>query len=76
MRTAWERLVADYAGATLMQVGSMPYVHYLMLRRDAYIAALRATREGREYLDDAKRLAQTDFDSNGMRSTFGVTNGG
>ena len=72
-RTEWERLVADYAGVGLPDVGGLPALLYLALRRDAYVHALSRTEDGRRYLEDAFRLTQTGFDAGGMRRAFGAS---
>lgn len=70
--TAWEKLVADYCGCSLFEVGGMLVVDYLALRRDAFVHACQRTDEGREYLENAKRLTVTEMDSDALREAFGA----
>ena len=70
--TAWERSVADYCGCSLMDVQGLRVVDYLALRRDAFIHACEQTEEGREYLENAKRITATDMDSAALREQFGA----
>ena len=43
----------------------------MLLLRDAFIARKLQSADGREYLDNAWRLEQTEPDVDGLRSTFG-----
>ena len=43
----------------------------MLLLRDAFIARKLQSEDGREYLDNAWRLEQTEPDVDGLRSTFG-----
>lgn len=50
----------------------MDIVCYLQLRRDAYIHVLRQTKDGREYLENAWRLEQTEPERDELRKKHGV----
>lgn len=63
-------MVSEYAAIPLPAVEHLDYFVYLQLRRDAWIAHLSETSEGREYLDNAWRLTQTEPDRKGLRSRF------
>ena len=59
--------MAEYAGLSLLEVGKLDYVQYLIWRRDAYIYMLTRTEEGQEYLDNAWRMEQTKADRPALR---------
>ena len=44
---------------------------YLLIRRDAFIARLRQSESGQEYLDNAYRLTLTKPDRQALRENFG-----
>lgn len=69
--TAWERLVCEYTGLNIAQVQGLPYDEYLLLRRDAFITAMRRTEKGRDYLKNAERLEQTKPDRKRLREKLG-----
>lgn len=70
--TTWEhRLVAAYTGLDFFQVEQLDYGLYLLWLRDAYIHSLNSTQEGREYLDNAWRLEQTEPDRPKLRKIAG-----
>lgn len=60
-------MVSDYTGLTMPQVEQCDYDTYLALRRDAYIYRLEQTEAGREYLDNAWRMEQTEPDRKALR---------
>lgn len=64
-------MVAEYTGLTMLQVEELDYIDYLIYRRDAFIYALKATEKGREYLDNAWRIEQTEPDKKSLREQFG-----
>ena len=53
------------------QIGELNYVTFLQYRRDAFIQRYRETPEGREYLDNAWRMEQTEPDREGLRKKLG-----
>lgn len=67
----WEHEVAHYANLSLPEVQELDYEDYLQLRRDAFISAMRETPSGREYLDNAARLTQTEPDRAALRTKYG-----
>ena len=70
--TTWgRRLVAEYSGLNFHQVGQLDYGTYLLWLRDAYIAGLNSTEDGRKYLDDCWRMEQTAPDRAKLRDQFG-----
>ena len=70
--TSWgRRLVAQYTGLNFHEVGQLDYGTFLLWRRDAYIAALNSTEEGREYLDNCWRMGQTKPDRAKLQAKFG-----
>ena len=71
IETIGEHLVAHYANMTLPAVDDLLLDDYLLLLRDAFIARKLQSEDGREYLDNAWRLEQTEPDVDGLRSTFG-----
>lgn len=71
IETIGEHLVAHYADMTLPAVDDLLLDDYLLLLRDAFIARKMQTADGREYLDNAWRLEQTEPDVDALRSTFG-----
>lgn len=50
----------------------MDILCYLQLRRDAYIHTLQQTEKGREYLENAWRLEQTEPERDKLRKKTGV----
>lgn len=46
---------------------NLDYLHYLTLRRDAFIHKLNETEKGREYLDNAWRMEQVKPDRKALR---------
>lgn len=72
INTTWSKhLVSEYTGLNFHQVGQLDYGVFLLWLRDAYIAGLNRTEEGREYLDDCWRLEQTEPDRPKLRQRFG-----
>ena len=67
--------MAEYTGLTLIQVGELDYLQYLIWRRDAFIHMLSRTEAGQEYLDNAWRMEQTKPDRAGLRNKFGKEGG-
>lgn len=63
--------MAQYANMSLPDVCDLLLDDYLLLLRDAFIARKLQSEDGREYLDNAWRLEQTEPDVVGLRSTFG-----
>ncbi len=68
--TFWLKLVSDYTGLDFCGVLSLPYLTYLHWRRDAYIHRLEQTEAGRDYLDNAWRMEQTEPDRKRLREKY------
>lgn len=62
--------MAQYANMALPDVCNLLLDDYMLLLRDAFIARKLQSADGREYLDNAWRLEQTEPDVDGLRSTF------
>lgn len=62
--------MAQYANMSLPDVCDLLLDDYMLLLRDAFIARKLQSADGREYLDNAWRLEQTEPDVDGLRSTF------
>lgn len=74
--TSWgRRLVSAYTGLNFNEVGQLDYGTFLLWRRDAFIHALNSTEAGREYLDNAWRMEQTEPDRAKLRRRFGSKEG-
>lgn len=63
--------MAEYTGLTLVEVRELDYLQYLIWRRDAYIYWLNSFEAGKEYLDNAWRMEQTEPDRAGLRKKLG-----
>lgn len=61
----------EYTGLNIFEVEDLDIIDYLQLRRDAFIYRLNRTEKGREYLDNAYRLEQTQPDRKSLREHFG-----
>ena len=64
-------MVADYTGLNMADVEELDYIDYLQFRRDAFILKMSQTEKGREYLDNAYRLEQTEPERQKLRDQFG-----
>lgn len=60
--TQTDKLVADYANMSIYDVDGLSVIDYWLLERDAFISVLSQTEKGREYLNNAYRLTQTEAD--------------
>lgn len=69
--TYWEHIVHEYTGLSVNEIEELEYIDYLQYRRDAFIHMLNQTEEGREYLENAKTLTQTEPDRKRLRELFG-----
>lgn len=70
-RSWYRRLVSEYTGLDFFRVGQLDYIQFLLWRRDALIYRMNQTEEGREYLDNAWRLEQTEPDRASLRKKVG-----
>ena len=57
-----DKMVRDYSGLSIYEVDNISVLEYWLLLRDAFIYKLAQTKDGREYLNNAYRLTQTDAD--------------
>lgn len=64
-------MVATYTGLNMLEIQELDYFDYLQYRRDAFIYNLNQTEKGKEYLDNAYRLEQTEPDKKTLRDQFG-----
>lgn len=53
------------------EIEELEYIDYLQYRRDAFIHEMNQTEKGREYLENARTLAQTEPDRPSLRRLFG-----
>lgn len=67
VKTWYHRLVAEHTGLNFFQVAKLDYLQYLAWRRDAFIYRMNQTEGGREYLDNAWRMDQTEPDRPALR---------
>lgn len=63
--------MSEYTGLNFLEVSRLPYLQFLIWRRDAFIHRLSQTEAGREYLDNAWRMAQTTPDRARLRKKLG-----
>lgn len=64
-------MVAQYTLLDFNQIGELNYVTFLEYRRDAFIQKYRETEAGREYLENAWRMEQTQPDRVRLREKLG-----
>lgn len=53
---------------SLIEVGELDYLQYLIWRRDAFIYTMSRTEQGQKYLDNAWRMEQTEPDRVRLRA--------
>lgn len=63
--------MSEYTGLSFLEVEALDYLQYLIWRRDAYIYMLNRTEEGKEYLNNAYRMEQTEPDRKKLRAKLG-----
>ena len=66
-----ERMVVEYTGLNIREIGELDMDEYLYYFRDAFIHGMNQTEEGRKYLEDAFYYKQTKPDRRKLRSKFG-----
>lgn len=71
----WEHVIADYLGMTVADVLDFDIVDYLALRREAFIAKMSTTKEGREYLENCKLYEAEDADYSAVEELQKVLGG-
>lgn len=62
--------MAEYARISLFDVEELDWLDFLALRRDAFIYSMNQTEKGREYLDNAWMMEQTEPDRKALRKAF------
>ena len=67
METLQYRYVSEYTGLNFLQIGSLMLDDFLLLLRDAFIYRQMQTKEGQEYLENAKRMETTKADMGKLR---------
>lgn len=67
MELYWEHVVAEYLGTTVTEVLDLDLVDFLALRREAFIASMSKTQDGREYLENCKMFEAEDADYDAVR---------
>lgn len=60
----------DYLHINIFELQELPIDIYLFFMREAYIANLSTTDEGKEYLNNCWRLEQTKPDRENIRRNF------
>lgn len=68
----WEHIIAEYLGASVREVLDLDVVDFLALRREAYIAEMSKTKEGREYLQNCKLFESDETDYDGLSDLFEI----
>ena len=63
--------MSEYTGLNFLEVSRLPYLQFLVWRRDAFIHRLSQTEAGREYLNNAWRMEQTTPDRARLRKKLG-----
>lgn len=63
--------MSEYTGLNFLEVAQLDYLQYLVWRRDAFIYKMSRTEAGREYLDNAWRMEQTEPDRAALRKKLG-----
>lgn len=61
----------EYTGLNVNEIEELEYIDYLQYKRDAFIHYCNQSETGREYLENAKTLAQTEPDRKELRRLFG-----
>lgn len=56
-------------------MSQLNYLQFLIWRRDAFISRLNQTESGREYLNNAWRMEQTEPDRVALRRKYGRKEG-
>lgn len=60
------KAVIDYCGLDYYRVLKLPIDTFMFMRKQKFIDDCMQTEEGRKYLDDCKRLNQTEPDYNAI----------
>lgn len=65
-----EKFVIDYTNLSYFEIQELNYIEFLIFLRDAVIYKLNSTEKGREYLENAWRITQTEPDRKKLREKF------
>lgn len=65
------RLVSGYSGLNFEECLSLDCLTYKILLKDAFIEQMAKSEDGRDYLEQAWILRQTEPDRNKLRKQFG-----
>lgn len=69
--TGSDKIVADYAKLSIIEVNNLNYVDFLILRKDAYINKMSQTEKGRDYLEQCYCFESEKPDRAALRKQFG-----
>lgn len=72
----WEHVIADYLGMTVADVLEFDVVDFLALRREAFIAEMSKSKDGRAYLQNCKLYESEDADYDAVRKLQDDLGGG
>ena len=64
-------MVHEYTGLNFKEIDDLNIVDFFLYRRDAFIYKMNQTEKGREYLNRAWCLTQTEPDRKSLREHFG-----
>lgn len=65
--TMSEHIICEYTGLNFNEIAELDIVEYCLYRREGYIAKLRQTESGRDYLEKCWYLEQTKADKSALR---------
>ena len=68
--------MVEYTGLDVHAALDLPCDQYLLFYKNWYIDRLSQTEEGRQYLDDCKRLKQTRLDKKALEKLRRMVGGG
>lgn len=68
--------MVEYTGLNVHAALDLPCDLYLLFYKNWYIDRLSQTEEGRQYLDDCKRLKQTRLDKKALEKLRRMVGGG
>lgn len=60
------RAVVEYSGLSLPEALKLPVDMFMLCLKNWTVDRLMQTEEGRQYLDDCKRLSKTKMDREGL----------
>ncbi|EJX01711.1 hypothetical protein EVA_10184 [gut metagenome] len=73
--TFFEHLVYQYSGISIAEIQDLPFTVWMQLRFDAYVSKLNETEDGRELLEKAWILSQTEADREGLANLMKLIGG-